>query len=164
MTQNNNLTATDFWRYSTGVYRAPQAEALCLRLQDTAGVNVNMLLMLCWCLDHQKIVVLKQWQILKAAIAHSEEGLQKHRLHRKAAKAPSHPDHDNYGRLKEQELALESEQQAELVSAYNNMTVEESDITGINVSIVAFIHAYQLRNNEAAIDDIRALLKLALSE
>ncbi|WP_218354211.1 TIGR02444 family protein [Alteromonas lipotrueiana] len=164
MTQSNNLTATEFWRYSTSVYQQPQAEALCLRLQDSAGVNVNMLLMLCWCLDHQKIVVLRQWQILKAAIAHSDEALLKHRLHRKAAKAPSHPDHSSYARLKEQELALEAGQQSELVGAYNNMKIEESDLTGINASIVAFIHAYQLRNNEAAIDDIRALLKLSLSD
>ncbi len=164
MTQHNNLSTDAFWHYSTSLYQQPQAASLCLRLQDTAGINVNMLLMLCWCLQEQQIVVLKQWQTLKAAIGHSEQLLVKHRLHRKAAKAPSHPEHHRYAELKQQELVLEAQQQEELVTVLNNLLVETSDIRGINASVVAFIHAYQLRDNEQAIADIRSLIKLALAD
>ncbi|WP_175405168.1 TIGR02444 family protein [Salinimonas lutimaris] len=162
MTQNNELTAESFWQYTNQVYRNPDVAALCLRLQDTCGVNVNMLLLLCWCLDHQRIVVLKQWQTLKAAIAHSEQTLKLHRQQRRAAKEPAHADHAQYATLKQQELNLEAQQQQELVDAFNNMQVESSDLPGINAGVVAFIHAWQLKDQPQAMDDLRTLIKLAL--
>ena len=37
-----------FWRFSLGFYRQPGVGAACIRLQDEAGVDVNMLLYLLW--------------------------------------------------------------------------------------------------------------------
>ena len=121
-----------------------------------------MLLLLCWCLSHQRIVVLKQWQTLKAAIAHSEQALKAHRQQRRAAKDATHAEHGHYEALKQQELVLEAGQQQELVKAFNNMQVEASDLPGINAGVVAFIHAWQLKDQPQAMDDLRTLIKLAL--
>lgn len=161
-TPTSELTTAAFWQYSTGVYADPVVAARCLQLQDSAGVNVNMLLLLCWCLTHGRLLTLKQWLTLKAAIAHSEQQLQRHRQQRRAAK-PQHDaasqTHTAYAELKQQELALEAEQQAELVTAFNNMRIDSADIAGINASVVAFIHAYSLRENAAAMTDLRQLIK-----
>lgn len=37
-----------FWDFSLAVYRIPGVAAACLRLQDEAGVDVNLLLYVCW--------------------------------------------------------------------------------------------------------------------
>jgi len=37
-----------FWHFSLGFYRAPQVAESCLRLQDEAGVDVNLLFFLLW--------------------------------------------------------------------------------------------------------------------
>ncbi|WP_018982292.1 TIGR02444 family protein [Salinimonas chungwhensis] len=159
MTVTHDLSPETFWAFSTKLYSDPALAARCLRLQDNAGVNVNMLLFLCWCLQHQRIVVLKQWHTLKAAIAHSDQELQQHRQRRSAAKEPESPEHADYEQLKHTELELEAQQQSVLVSAFNNMNVDSTDMAGINASVVAFIHAYTLRDNPEAIADIRHIIK-----
>lgn len=40
--------ANPFWDFSLAVYRLPGVAATCLRLQDEAGVDVNLLLYFCW--------------------------------------------------------------------------------------------------------------------
>ena len=37
-----------FWDFSLAVYRMPGVAEACLRLQDEAGVDVNLLLYFCW--------------------------------------------------------------------------------------------------------------------
>lgn len=37
-----------FWSFSLAAYRAPGVAEACLRLQDGAGADVNLLLYLCW--------------------------------------------------------------------------------------------------------------------
>jgi uncharacterized protein (TIGR02444 family) len=37
-----------FWHFSLGFYRAPQVAEACIRLQDEAGVDVNLLFFLLW--------------------------------------------------------------------------------------------------------------------
>jgi len=40
--------ANPFWDFSLAVYRRPGVAEACLRLQDEAGVDVNLLLYFCW--------------------------------------------------------------------------------------------------------------------
>lgn len=40
--------AEDFWRYSVRLYGRPGVSEECLRLQDDAGVDVNVMLFCCW--------------------------------------------------------------------------------------------------------------------
>lgn len=37
-----------FWRFSLGFYRVPEVAPACIRLQDEAGVDVNVLFFLLW--------------------------------------------------------------------------------------------------------------------
>jgi uncharacterized protein (TIGR02444 family) len=37
-----------FWHFSLGFYRRPEVAAACIRLQDEAGVDVNLLFFLLW--------------------------------------------------------------------------------------------------------------------
>lgn len=40
--------ADDFWRYSASLYGRPGVREKCLRLQDEAGADINLLLFCCW--------------------------------------------------------------------------------------------------------------------
>lgn len=40
--------ADDFWAFSLALYSRPRVAEYCLRLQDNAGANVNLLLFCCW--------------------------------------------------------------------------------------------------------------------
>jgi uncharacterized protein (TIGR02444 family) len=57
-TQGLTVLETDnpFWRFSLAVYAAPGVAAECLAVQDTRGVDVNVLLFCAW-LGTRKIVV-----------------------------------------------------------------------------------------------------------
>ncbi|HEY0923023.1 TIGR02444 family protein [Rheinheimera pacifica] len=46
------ITADKFWQFSLQLY--PQVKALCLQWQDELGVNVNLLLLLCY-LEQQQL-------------------------------------------------------------------------------------------------------------
>src|ERR1700704_2213276 len=54
MTSTDNQSATPsaqgspFWRFSLRVYRAPGVGDACIALQETSGVDVNLLLFLLW--------------------------------------------------------------------------------------------------------------------
>lgn len=43
-----NKSNGDFWRFSLQLYAQPQVADLCVQLQDTYQLNVNMLLWCCW--------------------------------------------------------------------------------------------------------------------
>jgi len=40
--------ADEFWAFSLALYSRPRVAEYCLRLQDEAGANVNLLLFCCW--------------------------------------------------------------------------------------------------------------------
>ncbi|MFP3944139.1 MAG: TIGR02444 family protein [Alphaproteobacteria bacterium] len=40
--------ADEFWRFSLRFYGLPEVQEICLRLQDEAGLNVNLILWCCW--------------------------------------------------------------------------------------------------------------------
>ncbi len=41
-------SADEFWEFSLALYSQPGVAEYCLRLQDDAGANVNLLLFCCW--------------------------------------------------------------------------------------------------------------------
>lgn len=163
----SKLTSSIFWQYSTRRYASNDMAPLSLLLQDNHGVNVNVLLLMCWCLENNVIVNLIQMKAIVAAIAESDKQLQAHRLQRKAA----HPDNGgqkaHYEALKERELELEKQQQAVIVEAFNSqdvMTLPSGSLntktTIFNASIAAFINAYALKDSEEA----RQLLSLVVNQ
>lgn len=158
---NANPTIEQFWDFSLAVYQAQGVESACLELQDEHGVNVNLLLLLCWCLQHGHILTLQQWQILKAAVAQSEQDLHLHRKRRREAKHTAPVMQSYYRELKQQELALEQQQQQQLITCFNNMAVAHAPVTGINGSVPAFIHLYKLRERPSAIAGIKDVITKA---
>lgn len=161
------LTSSIFWQYSTRRYASNDMAPLALLLQNNHGVNVNVLLLMCWCLENNVIVNLIQINAIIAAVAESDKQLQTHRLQRKAA----HPDNGgqkvDYETLKAQELELEKQQQAVMIEAFNAQDVVTlpngplSKKTAVfNASIAAFINAYSLKDSEEA----RQLLSLVVNQ
>ncbi|QJR80834.1 TIGR02444 family protein [Alteromonas pelagimontana] len=153
----SQLTSDNFWEYSIELYGIEGVAAACLKLQDEHGVNINLLLLMCWCLSFNKVVTLKQWQILKVAVADTDQKLHQHRKNRTAAKDPDSEDHDRYLSLKHQELQMEAVQQQQLVQAFEQLPVMTSE--GINGSLPAFIHLYNLRQSPQAVAKLTFIVK-----
>lgn len=65
--------ADEFWGFSLALYSRPRVAEYCLRLQDDAGANVNLLLFCCWtgrrgiALDAQGLAAaaatIEDWQV-----------------------------------------------------------------------------------------------------
>lgn len=163
----SKLTSWIFWQYSIRRYASNDMAPLALLLQDNHGVNINVLLLMCWCLENNVIVNLMQMKAIVEAIAESDKQLQAHRLQRKAA----HPDNGgqkaHYEELKAQELELEKQQQAVMIETFNAqdvMTLPSGPFNKktnvLNASIAAFINAYGLKGSEEA----RQLLSLVVNQ
>ncbi len=154
------LTPDTFWEFSGALYTRGDAAVHCLALQDNHGVNVNLLLLVCWCMQHNVIVTLPQLATLQQAIAQQDATLVAHRTRRRAA----HPEHGgneaDYAALKAQELALERQCQAVLVTTLNGLAVSRFDGDALNPTVVAFIHHYQLKSQPKA----RASLSYLMSQ
>ncbi|WP_420934320.1 TIGR02444 family protein [Alteromonas sp. A081] len=170
-----SIDGETFWQYSVSRYATSDIAPLALLLQDQHGVNVNVLLLVCWCLENNIIVNLPQLKTVIEAAAKSESALKLHRDKRKLAK-PEHPstvqnstnandessasserNAETYELLKTQELALEKQQQEAIIEAFNQLDVHlmhakpsGDGIRILNASIAAFINVYSLRENSEA--------------
>lgn len=154
-----NLNADTFWQYSLEIYGRPAVSENALALQDHFKVNVNMLLLLCWCLQNGAVITLNQWQVLLAAIEETERKLIAHRRQRKRAKVARPEDASAYEALKKQELALELEQQEALTTMFNRLNVEHVSLSGVNGSIASFVNVFNLRQQPDAVSRITAVIK-----
>lgn len=143
-----DLDKEKFWQYSVTRYARGDIAPLTLLLQDQHGVNVNVLLLVCWCLENNAVINLMQLKSVIDAAANSDVQLRLHREKRKAARPVSqgskisqtstdtsqsgdkHSSEENasksvaiYEALKEQELALEQKQQEAIVEAFGQLDV-----------------------------------------
>ncbi|MDC8829326.1 TIGR02444 family protein [Alteromonas gilva] len=108
------LTKDTFWQHSVAVYTKEGVAKACLTLQDQYQVNVNLLLLLHWCITHQYQVDDALLTRLRQAVAQTDPVIQAHRQQRRNAKGTEH-----YETLKAMELELEAQQQAALVAVLN---------------------------------------------
>ncbi|RDV24860.1 TIGR02444 family protein [Alteromonas aestuariivivens] len=152
---NPKLTAETFWQFSLDWYAQPGFEALALSLQDEYGVNINMLLLLCWCMKRRVMLTLPQWQTLAQAISKHEAELKEHRQVRREAKGSS-----RYQSLKDEELQLESAQQQCLVEVFNALPVATASQTAFNPSAAGFIHLFALRDHKTALDRLKQAINI----
>lgn len=111
------LDAKTFWNFSVAWYQRQAVAQHCLTLQDEHGLNVNMVLLLAWCVQQQRLISTEAWVQLSQAIHSTEVSLKHHRQQRKNAKITQGASSQVYARLKEQELALERQQQADMLAA-----------------------------------------------
>lgn len=149
------LTAQQFWQFSCRSYEYQDTAAHALALQDNHGVNVNMLLFLCWCLRHRVVLNLHQFGQLKQAASDTESALTAHRQKRRNGHPDKGGDETTYAELKQQELHLEREQQQAIVAAFaklDNVSQLPAAADGVvlNASLAAFIHCYQLKEDKPA--------------
>ncbi len=155
-----NLTYDAFWEYSVKLYARDDAAMHCLALQDNHQVNVNLLLLICWCMKHNVILTLPAIKTLSEAIAEIDTRLLAHRGTRRA----SHPDNGGdkaiYEELKAQELDLERTCQQVLVDTFNTLDAQQFEGDAVNPCIVALIHFYQLKQQP----DARASLSYLMSQ
>jgi len=164
--QTLNLDDRVFWEYSVSRYTKGDMAPLALLLQDNHGVNVNVLLLICWCLENNVIINLPQLNEVIAASASTEEKLLTHRKKRKATSPANGGDKASYEALKATELDLERQQQRDIVASFNLQSITrlaQSQALSSNVfnaSIAALINAYGLRDNSEA----RRLVSLVINQ
>ncbi len=164
--QQPNLEPSAFWAYSVSRYTQGDMAPLAILLQDNHQVNVNVLLLVGWCLQNNVIINLPQLKAVIEASATIESRLQIHRAKRKAAHPDNGTDKATYDALKAEELELERQQQRDIVAAFNKQSVARLDhaqpFTGtvFNASVAALINAYGLRDNAEA----RRLVSLVIKE
>jgi len=162
----HSLDASSFWQYSVSRYSVGDTAPVALVLQDNHGVNVNVLLLLCWCLENNVVINLMQLKKVIDAASLKDEHLIKHREMRKAA----HPDNGGnalrYDALKQEELALEKQQQADIIEAFTALEVASLPSGAsmpnsgvLNASIASFINAYGLRDSAEARQLLSHLVK-----
>ncbi|WP_394222246.1 TIGR02444 family protein [Alteromonas gracilis] len=161
-----NIENNAFWEYSVSRYTKGDMAPLALLLQDNHNVNVNVLLLICWCLENNVIINLPQLKAVVGASALTERALQSHRAKRKAASPEKGGDKATYDALKAQELDIERQQQRDIVASFNEQSVtrlgqtEALSTNVFNASIAAFINAYGLRENSEA----RRLISLVINQ
>lgn len=143
----SKLSEDGLWDYAAKRYAL--CREACLVLQDKFQVNVNLLLLLCWCVEHGAVVTLADLTRLRDVIADSDLALKQHRITRQQAKPPA-GDAAAYEALKKQELALEAEQQRILVNTYNQLARPVADGAVSYASVAAFMALYNLRADDVA--------------
>lgn len=159
------LSKADFWRYSYITYAIDDVAPASLTLQDKFGVNVNLIMLLCWCLQEGVILTLSQCQQLIECVETSEQELKAHRRERQSAKPKEGELSARYDNLKAEELELEKAQQALILAQFNQFDVsylpKEAAVGGnvFNASIAAFINAYALREAPQARLLLSAIIK-----
>ena len=171
---NSILSADEFWHYTSTRYAHGDIATLAILLQDNYAVNVNVLLFVCWCLEHGWVINLTQLNDIVVAIAESEKTLIEHRKVRKQMRQQldNQPQdkheglQDAYNALKNQELVLERTQQEIIVTMANKASLVRLPLASsfqssgvVNASIAAFINQYSLRNEPQARALIGKLIK-----
>jgi len=152
-----SVDCASFWQYSVSRYGLGDTAPIALVLQDNHGVNVNVLMLMCWCLDNNVVINLTQLNKVIDAANIKDASLIAHREKRKAAHPDKGGDVALYETLKQEELALEKQQQADIIDAFTSLDVATlpsgASLSGsgvLNASIASFINAYGLRESVPA--------------
>ena len=80
-------------------------------------------------------------------------------MKRRDAKAASPFNQKAYEALKQEELAIEMQQQEALTTMFNRLTVESVPVKGINGSVAGFVNLFKLRQQPAAVKRITAVIQ-----
>ncbi|ODB33361.1 TIGR02444 family protein [Pseudoalteromonas sp. BMB] len=113
------LSREDFWQFACEFYSRPQMQSRLLNLQDAAGKNINLCLLLCY-LDTLALTITPDTlaALVKTAKQFDQAVLQPQRAIRHTLKT-HHKDYQDYKKLRAAmltaELELEKRQQALLL-------------------------------------------------
>ncbi|MFT4927454.1 MAG: hypothetical protein ACI8WB_003561 [Phenylobacterium sp.] len=122
------LTAKQFWHFSGELYGKPGVKEICLNLQDQFDLNVNLVLLLCWCEQHQRVLSAVQVEALVAGIAqwHQDYTRPMRVLRRRLARDDA-TDSEAKQAMLDAELALERVEQRLLLAVFNGFEVVVED-------------------------------------
>ncbi|RCU43782.1 MULTISPECIES: TIGR02444 family protein [Corallincola] len=114
------LEADSFWQASYSHYQQPDVKDACLWLQDEKGLNVNLLLLICWAAEQGiELTPVEIDTMLTAAAEWHEQNIAMIRQLRRATEAATWMDDDKREQLKQKlldsELTMERIEQQILV-------------------------------------------------
>lgn len=124
------LTRKLFWDYSLALYSYDKVMPTCLQLQDVYKLNVNMLLFCCYLDKLSYPLTTNELHKLIAAAQQTDSEIQLKRSERRAAKNPKQEsaNHTQYEALKQEELVLEQQQQADIISCMVQLLEEKQNL------------------------------------
>ncbi|VAW61172.1 hypothetical protein MNBD_GAMMA09-361 [hydrothermal vent metagenome] len=152
---------SSFWQYSTQIWSLPEVEPACLNLQNSFGLNVNMLLYSCWigeqslCLSDDDLQTLldsvKPWQTIIQPLRDSRKMMQQNLI-----AMPTGMVNQTIKNISEMELNAEHMAQLAMEKALNLSKLPRCpDKSPLNCS-ESNIHAYlKTLDNNSAIDEIK---------
>ncbi len=128
MTQQVFVSGVQFWQFSLKFYGYKHNKEVLLELQDSAELNVNLILFACFLASKKLPFDIRTAHYLTDSISQQDSIIKQLRQKRRAFKAEMTTmdiyKQKSYKRLLEQELELEKQQQALLVDSYNNRCAE----------------------------------------
>jgi uncharacterized protein (TIGR02444 family) len=114
------LDASDFWRFSLRTYDDPAIRASCLALQDSAGCDVNVILLLLYAATRRVALHASDFaRIEQASCQWRESVVRPLRAARRAVRSQAPDSADAYAALKAAELEAEKVSQELLVRGIN---------------------------------------------
>ena len=120
------LTEQKFWQYACDLYASSGVTDVCLNLQDTLGLNVNLLLLLCWAEKQQQQLSGAQIEALVQSVNRWHQNYTRplRQLRRRLA-LDDVAQTDAKQALFEAELTLEKTEQRLLLATYNQFQFEQ---------------------------------------
>lgn len=122
------LHEADFWSFSLEFYGRNGVTSACLTLQDELGVNVNLLLLLCWCEQHDWQLDGEQIELLSLSLAqwHRDYTQPLRQIRRQLALEDQATTQVKQA-IFEAEMALEKTEQRLLMGVFNQFKLPRVD-------------------------------------
>lgn len=168
-----SLDAADgFWAHSLRVYAQPGVSAACLRLQDEAGLDVNLLLLALYAGRIGRAIGVEDWQRLDARVAPLREHLIQPLRHarRWLKQQPPIPLQPALGgkselrpALAELELQAERQVQALLEQALPSCVGPGADVTPA-ANLDRYLQSRGVEPGAAQLSDLATLVRAAEHE
>jgi uncharacterized protein (TIGR02444 family) len=138
------LCADKLWAYSLAVYQHEEVKTACLELQDSMGLNVNIILSMMHLSAHDLMYNFDDIAALEQAISKSDKALKRHRVKRQGLKTV---DNALYAQSLKDELGMEKAQQAEIVTFANTLFFHHQQLRSRLSSQLAALCIRQLNHS-----------------
>ncbi len=127
------LSEAIFWKYAVDFYGRAGVTNSCLKLQDDLDLNVNLLLLLCWCEQHKKQLDGEQIDLLVLSLAHWHRDYTKplREIRRKLALDDNAKEAVKRA-IFDAEMELEKTEQRLLLGIFNQFTLADAG-TALNL-------------------------------
>lgn len=129
------LTDVQFWQFCLSWYARPGVSQACIELQDKLGLNVNLMLLLCWCEQQKLQLSFDQIERLGLSLkVWSEKYTQPLRQLRRQIALEDHADESVKHAIFDAEMALEKSEQRLLIGTFSHFNLTNSDQTVQNLT------------------------------